>query len=119
MKGVEIIMNARGSSAKYQALESSSLKCCIVGDTKSGKTALAYRLQAQEFRGDYSATSFDNYSGKIITCSFNHKVTWFPPYPVAIAYPAKKNMNVCFRIVGVIRHNAPLLATSEQTQQEK
>lgn len=55
-------MNARGSSAKYQVLESSSLKCCIVGDTKSGKTALAYRLQAQEFRGDYSATSFDNYS---------------------------------------------------------
>lgn len=78
-KGVEIIMNARGSSAKYQVLESSSLKCCIVGDTKSGKTALAYRLQAQEFRGDYSATSFDNYSGKIITC-FNYKVTWFPPY---------------------------------------
>lgn len=106
MKGVEIIMNARGSSAKYQALESSSLKCCIVGDTKSGKTALAYRLQAQEFRGDYSATSFDNYSGKIITRSFNHKVTWFPPY---IAYhtsryclSSKKKMNVCFRIVRVL-----------------
>lgn len=58
-------MNTRGSSAKYQALESSSLKCCIVGNTKSGKTAVAYRLQCQEFRGDYSATSFDNYSGKI------------------------------------------------------
>ncbi|XP_048735444.1 cdc42 homolog [Ostrea edulis] len=55
-------MNTRGSSAKYQALESSSLKCCIVGNTKSGKTAVAYRLQCQEFRGDYSATSFDNYS---------------------------------------------------------
>ncbi|XP_062589030.1 cell division control protein 42 homolog [Saccostrea cucullata] len=55
-------MHSRGSSAKYQVLESSSLKCCIVGDTKSGKTALSYRMQAQEFRADYSATSFDNYS---------------------------------------------------------
>lgn len=117
-------MNARGSSAKYQALESSSLKCCIVGDTKSGKTALAYRLQAQDFRGDYSATSFDNYSGKIITCSFNHKVTWFPPY---IAYHtsryclSSKKKNECLfpHCTGVIRRNAPLLATSEQTQQEK
>lgn len=112
-------MNARGSSAKYQVLESSSLKCCIVGDTKSGKTALAYRLQAQDFRGDYSATSFDNYSGKIITCSFNHKMTRFPPYPVAIAYPAKKNECLFPHCTGVIRRNAPLLATSEQTQQEK
>lgn len=58
-------MNSRGgSSTKYQVLESSSLKCCIVGDTKSGKTAIAYRLQAQEFKEGYSATSFDNYSGK-------------------------------------------------------
>uniref|UniRef100_A0A194AP76 Putative cell division control protein 42-like protein n=1 Tax=Pinctada fucata TaxID=50426 RepID=A0A194AP76_PINFU len=99
-------------AARYEPLENSSLKCVVIGDTGSGKSALAHRIAAQEFKSESDPTLFDNFAATITVDGIPYHLSIFDTTGKhdmarlrALSYVKSDVVIVCFSMINLETFN--------------